>query len=68
MYKFDKNDLKAISKRTNRRAFKFSDYIPNSMQPKRPDSRVSLSQTQMLTPQRNAMVDVKRAKYGTTSE
>lgn len=31
MYNFDKDDLKELSKRTNRRDFEFNDYIPNSM-------------------------------------
>lgn len=31
MYNFDKDDLKELSKRTNRRDFDFHDYIPNSI-------------------------------------
>jgi hypothetical protein len=43
MYRFDPMDLKAMSKRMNRNAMNFDDYIPNSMQPKRPGSRADLS-------------------------
>ena len=31
MYNFDKDDMKELSKRMNRRDFDFNDYIPNSM-------------------------------------
>ena len=31
MYNFDKDDMKELSKRMNRRDFDFHDYIPNSM-------------------------------------
>ena len=45
MYNFNKEDLKAMQKRLNRKNLDFSDYIPNSMQPKRPGSKSDLSST-----------------------
>jgi hypothetical protein len=43
--KIDKEDLIAMQKRLGVKKFNFSDYIPNSMKPKRPGSRTSLAST-----------------------
>ena len=47
--KIDKDDLLAMQKRLGKKEFNFNDYIPNSMKPKRPGSRVSLASTMIET-------------------
>jgi signal recognition particle GTPase len=45
MYQFDKEDLKAMQKRLNKKNMDFNDYIPNSMQVRRPGSKQNLAET-----------------------
>lgn len=44
LFKFDQNNIKSLTKRMNKKELKFSDTIPNNMRPRRPGSRVDMSQ------------------------
>ena len=44
IYQFNKSDIQALARRINKKDIKFSDTLPNNMQPKRPGSRVDMSQ------------------------
>ena len=40
LYGFDKNDLKQLTRRLNKKELKFDDTIPNNMEPRRSRSRL----------------------------
>lgn len=47
--KIDKDDILAMQKRLGKKKFKFNDYIPNSMKPRRPGSGISFATTMVET-------------------
>jgi hypothetical protein len=51
MYKFDKNNIKSMTRRLNNfnNSFQFDSTIPNNMDLKRPGSRVSMSNDYLET-------------------